>query len=394
MDGLTYDIIVDYGTPSSNDPNVFFSDPPPKRRQAACHNMDPNWKWSANSPVHFIAHSQGGNTCRYLIHLLDNGFNADSTFLEKGSQYFTTPQKGWVKSLTTLATPHNGSSVINALDVGIILLLRIMCDLFVWQKIGPVQENVLNKFILTAALKEPKTRIFDFCLDHRGICPPPSRATKESAHKTELTSEKGALTLWRRSKFNGFHDNSIPGTIGQLNKIIREPSPDVYYFTLSTASTTSVFKNDFKKLRAFGNGLADGLNAHLPRSLPSFSGVGTTMTRPGTFVGFQPMAPYMCAYRPSPDEETMIEQAGGPINPHDWHEHDGVVPTCSMAGPFGNPRVDVADIVRHGGGLKHGIWVNLGKEGSVDHAACIGVGAGDEMQELYVRISKLLSVLP
>ena len=121
MDGVTYDITVDYGTPLP-DTNVIFSDPPPKRRQAVCYNMDPNWKWGASSPVHFIGHSQGGNTCRYLIHLLEKGFSEEFTGLSKGSGYFTTPQKGWVKSLTTLATPHNGTGYMDILKVGIILL--------------------------------------------------------------------------------------------------------------------------------------------------------------------------------------------------------------------------------------------------------------------------------
>lgn len=115
MDGTTYDIIVDYGK-DLPDKGVFYSNPPPRRKQAACFNIDPKWRWGPNSPVHFIAHSQGGNTCRYLIHLLERGFS------EEGSGYFTEPKKGWVKSLTTLATPHNGTSIIDVLDVTTILL--------------------------------------------------------------------------------------------------------------------------------------------------------------------------------------------------------------------------------------------------------------------------------
>lgn len=110
LDGKTYDIIVDYGKPIPSK-NVFYSSPPPSRKQAVCFNMDPEWRWGPESPVHFIAHSQGGNTCRYLIHLLERGWS------EEGSAYFTKSKRGWVKSLTTLSTPHNGTSIINALNV-------------------------------------------------------------------------------------------------------------------------------------------------------------------------------------------------------------------------------------------------------------------------------------
>ena len=94
----------------------------------------------------------------------------------------------------------------------------------------------------------------------------------------------------------------------------------------------------------------------------------------------------------------MIKQAGGATRDEDWHEHDGVVPTCSMAGPWGsgNRVVTVEDIVRDGGsGLQQGTWVNLGKEGSMDHLGCTGqcIKIG-RVEELYMRISKLLEVLP
>ena len=119
----------------------------------------------------------------------------------------------------------------------------------------------------------------------------------------------------------------------------------------------------------------------------------------------------MCAYVLSPTEKELISAAGGPISDALWREHDGVVPTVSMRGPFGggNVVVSVEEIVSEGhvgmedGGMRglkglKGKWVDLGKCGWWDHADCIGscvnpVTVGEVVQ-LYERLGRLLSVLP
>lgn len=105
-------------------------------------------------------------------------------------------------------------------------------------------------------------------------------------------------------------------------------------------------------------------------------------------------------------EKGITGSAGGATRDEDWHEHDGVVPTCSMAGPWGsgNRVVIVEEIVRDGVGIHdggrglQGIWVNLGKSELLDHADCIGSSLNpvtlSMVVELYVRISRLLEVLP
>ena len=114
----------------------------------------------------------------------------------------------------------------------------------------------------------------------------------------------------------------------------------------------------------------------------------------------------MCAFKLSSAEREIIKRAGGPIRDEDWHEHDGVVPTCSQVGPWGsgNRVITVEEIVRDGVGVSDGgrglkgIWVNLGKSDSMDHADCIGSSLYPAtlsmVVELYVRISRLLEVLP
>ncbi|RPB27284.1 alpha/beta-hydrolase [Terfezia boudieri ATCC MYA-4762] len=555
MDGTTYDIQVDYGVPPPGT-DVFYSYPPPLRRQASCFNLPPTWRWSPSSPVHFIAHSQGGNTCRYLIHLLERGWSAE------GSSYFTEPKLGWVKSLTTLATPHNGTSIIPVLEA--------LTDL---------EDVLIDKIICAASFMQQKERTYDFCLDHRGLSPPPPPKDGEEEEAflkyiAQMSAPDGPLTRWRRSTYNGFHDNSIIGVVGDLNKIITKPSEDVYYFTLSFAATVEVPElrlemedmlalsevivrrvgGWFEKLGLGGvlekvvglagtggevsppgeveaeaasgvgtptsvsttQGLVDKLpeavssrlptsflskinisspthskpppawastaaipsplshasrglttayhsafhSAHAPTTTstpttastrrfllgfltsvfgPTLQGIATfalsrlnlrlaapksshtsittlpipipaphsTIPRLDLNPLFLPVAYQMCGYVLSPTEKELISTAGGPTLDAVWREHDGVVPTVSMCGPFGeeNLVVSVGDIVseghvgmeKGGRGLK-GKWVDLGKCAWWDHADCIGSCVNPvtvaEVVNLYERIGRLLSVLP
>jgi len=69
------------------------------------------WNWSEEHKVHFICHSQGGNTARYLISLMDRGAE------KLHPEYFGIGGRDkWIISMTTLGTPHRGTTVINVLE--------------------------------------------------------------------------------------------------------------------------------------------------------------------------------------------------------------------------------------------------------------------------------------
>lgn len=72
---------------------------------------DFKWKWNKDHRVHFICHSQGGNTVRQLVSLMANGAGG------LHDQYFaTTGRDEWTISVTTLGTPHKGSTITNVLE--------------------------------------------------------------------------------------------------------------------------------------------------------------------------------------------------------------------------------------------------------------------------------------
>ena len=71
------------------------------------------WKWSKKSPVHCICHSQGGNTIRLLIELL-NGNHANlhpTYFAARGNR------QNMIKSVVTLGTPHKGTTITDVVQV-------------------------------------------------------------------------------------------------------------------------------------------------------------------------------------------------------------------------------------------------------------------------------------
>jgi hypothetical protein len=80
-----------------------------------------NWVWSMDKPVHFICHSQGGNTVRYLLHLMECGSrnltNDTSGSPPAHSKYFGEPGRSkWAISVSTIGTPHRGTTVVNAIQ--------------------------------------------------------------------------------------------------------------------------------------------------------------------------------------------------------------------------------------------------------------------------------------
>jgi len=62
-------------------------------------------EWDENHPIHIIGHSQGGLTARMLEYLLYNIIN------DEKSQLLSKSYKGYIKSITTISTPHNGTSL-------------------------------------------------------------------------------------------------------------------------------------------------------------------------------------------------------------------------------------------------------------------------------------------
>lgn len=69
-------------------------------------------EWDENHPIHIIGHSMGGQTARMLQYLLETEIYKDSLGNKnEESELLGQSKKGWISSITTLATPHDGSTL-------------------------------------------------------------------------------------------------------------------------------------------------------------------------------------------------------------------------------------------------------------------------------------------
>ena len=170
-------------------------------------------EWDAQHPIHIISHSQGGQTARMLELLLKrSNTNEDSPLLS--NQY-----NRWIKSITTISTPHNGST-----------LVPIMTDMFPFAQnlapwFGGIENNTLDK-------------LYNFDLEHWGLEKYPGESTNDyfSRLSESAVSESKNLCTW---------DLSLLGA-DEFNKQYRSDK-DLYYFSFSTYSTKPEKNGDLHK---------------------------------------------------------------------------------------------------------------------------------------------------
>ncbi len=71
-------------------------------------------EWDAEHPVHLIGHSMGGQTVRMLDYLLEHSFYADTLeSIYEESELLGQKHSGWIKSITSISSPHNGTTYVN-----------------------------------------------------------------------------------------------------------------------------------------------------------------------------------------------------------------------------------------------------------------------------------------
>ncbi len=160
--------------------------------------------WDAEHPVHIIGHSQGGTTARMLEYLLQNSFgNEDSNLLK-------TSYDGWIKSITTISTPHDGTT-----------LAPIMNNIFPFAQkmakwLGVVNNNkIIEKF-------------FNLDLEQWGL------ERKEKEPYSQYMKRIANLPFDKSTNFSAW-DLSIEGA-RDFNSIYTSDD-STYYFSITTTTT-------------------------------------------------------------------------------------------------------------------------------------------------------------
>ena len=74
--------------------------------------------WNQDNPIHLIGHSMGGQTIRMLDYLLRTSIADSSQKIEK-NKILGMVHNGWIKSITSISTPHNGTTLTDIMTTGI-----------------------------------------------------------------------------------------------------------------------------------------------------------------------------------------------------------------------------------------------------------------------------------
>jgi triacylglycerol lipase len=167
--------------------------------------------WGENRKIHLLAHSMGGTTATLLTHLLANGAPDEVAATGAATSPLFTGGKHWVRSITTLATPHNGTPFADNVDE----LLRFTRD------------AILGLITLVGAVDD--NDIYDFKLDQWGL----KRDQGESFQ--HYLGRVTASPVWK-SRDLADVDLSTDGAAASNRRV--QTMPDVTYFSFATDKTT------------------------------------------------------------------------------------------------------------------------------------------------------------
>jgi triacylglycerol lipase len=160
--------------------------------------------------IHLVCHSMGGQTARMLVQLLSQGYaeEINATSPDDLSPLFTGG-KSWVHSVTTIATPNDGTTLADQ---------SLLID---------VAKSLLSGVGAIAGIGGGS--LYDFKLDQWGLKKNPGESYSSYAQRVWNSS------IWGGTKDFSTWDLSTDGA-QELNTWVKA-QPDVYYYSWATCET-------------------------------------------------------------------------------------------------------------------------------------------------------------
>ncbi len=170
--------------------------------------------WDFEHPVHLIGHSMGGQTIRMLDYLLENSFYTDSLKTQyEESELLKQSLSGRIKSITTISSPHNGTTYFD-----------------IRMKTIPFFQNFIG---LAAVIGSD---FYDFDLQHWDL------EQKEGESWQDYYNRMDNHVAWESKNISNW-DLSIDGA-RELNTYLKA-NPHVYYFSYGTTASTRDLQTGF-----------------------------------------------------------------------------------------------------------------------------------------------------
>ncbi|CUH95322.1 Lipase [Propionispora sp. 2/2-37] len=223
----------------------------------------------AGSKIHLVAHSMGGQTVRTLVQLLEEGSAEERSATSTSLSPLFAGNHSWVHSVTTIAAPHDGTTLADGINVIGDFVKDFVASLAAFTGVG---DNLL----------------YDFKLDQWDL----NRRPGESL--TDYTSRVVSSSIWNYSTDLANWDLSTDGA-RELNLWVKA-QPDVSYFSYSTCATIPGF-------------LTGSELPHIPDMTPLL----------------YPTALFLGSYTRNEQGRVVIDDS--------WNPNDGVVNTISQDGP-------------------------------------------------------------
>ncbi len=173
-------------------------------------------EWGEDRRIHLFGHSMGGSTSRMLSKLLMDGSASEQQYREEhpeeGISALFLGGRDWIKSISAIASPHNGSTIIDQVDM-----------------LGYVDSLIFA--VASLAGVDLNNELYDFKLDQWGL----QRNSGESLR--DYAKRIFASDIWK-SHDTAFFDTSTSGAFDVNNMVGVYDS--IYYFSYIGDTTTKV----------------------------------------------------------------------------------------------------------------------------------------------------------
>lgn len=309
----------------------------------------PEWgstNGDAINKIHLIGHSQGGQTIRMLVQLLEKGMRSEvravlgnnptqaqiEAAVENGtlSRLFTGTCNNWVESISTFAAPNDGTTLANSANL-------MTGD-------GELVGLLLAPFGGIAGISNAGN--YDFKLDQWGLTREPDESYLSYFNRVINSS------LWTGTQDLANYDLSTQGA-RDINYWVRE-QPNVYYFSYSCKATKKALLTDYQE-------------ADPDYMSPELYGTAAVI---GSY-------------------NNIAEGVSG----EEWYKNDGVINTMCQNGPkLGRIIINIVD---YDGTPEKGVWNYMGLLSRTDHLTIRSEGSSDtgDLVEFYSNYIDMLNDL-